>query len=258
MKAVRTNFAIAMLFLSYAAAQNSAGTATVQSITYARQGTDLRIELTLSSPVIPAAETAVHPDRILLDLPGAICTDRIKTVEIGSNGVRRVRTAQHSTDPIITRVVLYLDQAHPYTVKSAGNRIIVTVSSAVVAVRSGAPVAAKSASWTGIFRRQSRTPEVSAEENAPKPASEPPAATAKLGPYIPPSLTSPTPWFPFATSIKAEMRSHAGSVAPPSFPPVQVAPGAGGTNSSASTPPPIVAPLPPAHASTNPGGTSVE
>src|ERR1700690_3476946 len=252
MKAVRTNFAIAMLFLSYAAAQNSAGTATVQSITYARQGTDLRIELTLSSPVIPAAETAVYPDRILLDLPGAICTDRTKTVEIGSNGVRRVRTAQHSTDPIITRVVLDLDQAHPYTVKSAGNRIIVTVSPAV------APVAAKSGSLRGIFRRQSRTPEVSAEENAPKPASEPPAATAKLGPYIPPSLTSPTPWFPFATSIKAEMRSHAGSVAPPSFPPVQVAPGAGGTNSSASTPPPIVAPLPPAHASTNPGGTSVE
>src|ERR1700687_2046008 len=98
MKAVRTNFAIVMLLSSYAAAQNSASTATVQNITYARQGTDLRIEVTLSSPVIPAAETAVHPDRILIDLPDAICTDRTKAVEIGANGVRRVRAAQHSTD----------------------------------------------------------------------------------------------------------------------------------------------------------------
>ncbi len=76
--------------------------------------------------------------------------------------------AQGSTrpSPMITRVVLDLDQAHPYSVKSEGNRIVLTVSAAVAVVRSGAPVAAKSGSLTGIFRRQPRAPEVSAEENA--------------------------------------------------------------------------------------------
>src|SRR5579863_2767375 len=114
MTAGRTNFAIVMLLLSCAAAQTAANPATVQSVTYAREGSDLRIEIRLSSPVMPSAETAVHPDRLLLDLPGVICTDQTKTVDIGSNGVRHVRTAQHSTNPLITRVVLDMDQVHSY------------------------------------------------------------------------------------------------------------------------------------------------
>jgi hypothetical protein len=201
MKAVWINLGMVMLLLSYAAAQNSAPTATVRSITYARQGTDLRIEVTLSSPVQPSIETAVHPDRILLDFPDTVCTDQTKAVEVGANGVRRVRAAQHSTNPMITRVVVDLDQIHPYSFKSEGNRIVLIVSPAVAssqAARSGAPVAAKSGSLTGIFRRKPRAPEVGVETTPAPVEAIPPATTAKLGPYIPPSLTGPTPWFPSA------------------------------------------------------------
>src|SRR5271165_3595764 len=199
MKAIANNLGTLMLLLSCAAAQTPANTATVQNIAFTRQGTDVRIEVTLSSPVTPSIETAVHPDRILLDLPGTTCAEGTKQVGVRVGGIRRVRAAQHSTGPMITRVVVDMDQAHPYSLKSEGNRIVLTVSPAVAALRSGAPVAAKSGSLTGIFRRKPRAPEVSAEENVPQPApSEPPATTAKLGPFIPPSLTGPTPWFPSA------------------------------------------------------------
>src|SRR6202140_1692535 len=168
MTAVHKIIAMVMVSLSLACAagQNTAATMTVQHIAVTRDGTDLRIEVDLSSAVTPSVETAIHPDRILLDFPDTICGPATQKI-VNMNGVRRVRTAQHSTNPAITRIVLDLDRAHPYVLKSEGNRIIVTVSSAVVALRSGAPVAAKSGSLTGIFRRKPHTLEVSTEENAP-------------------------------------------------------------------------------------------
>src|SRR6202162_3141834 len=127
MKAVQRHLGILMLLLSCAAAQNGAGTTTVQRVTTAIQGGDLRVEVTLNTPVKPSFETASNPDRILLDLPDTTSNDNLRSVAVNANGVRRVRTGQHSTSPLITRVVLDLDQAHPYTVTTDGSRIIVTI-----------------------------------------------------------------------------------------------------------------------------------
>ncbi len=78
-------------------AQSAAGPATVQSVTTARQGTDLRVEVTLSSPVKPSFDTASNPDRILLDLPDTRSNDAVKTISVHVNGVlpRTHRAAQH-------------------------------------------------------------------------------------------------------------------------------------------------------------------
>jgi hypothetical protein len=170
-----------MLLLSCAAAQNTARTATVQNVAVAREGAYLRLEVTLSSPVKPSVETAVNPDRILLDLPDTICTDKTKQVEIHANGVRRVRTAQHSTSPLVTRVVLDLDQARTYSLKSEGNRIILLVSSTATARgdRPAAPVAATSGSLIGIFRRRQGVPPPITADNLPVPEQpSPPPDTA--------------------------------------------------------------------------------
>ena len=118
MTAVQKHLGTITMLLSCAAAQNTGRTATVQSVATAREGSDVRVEITLSSPVEPAIETAVHPDRILLDFPDTTCNDNTKNVAVNANGVRRVRTGQHSTSPFITRVVLDLDQAHPYILKT--------------------------------------------------------------------------------------------------------------------------------------------
>jgi hypothetical protein len=191
MTAVQKHVGTLMLLLSCAAAQNTAGTVTVQSVTAAREGTGLRVEITLSAPVRPSFETASDPDRILLDLPDTTSNDRIKSVPVNANGLRRVRTGQHSTSPLVTRVVLDLDQAHPYAVKTEGNRIVVTVSGVENARNSsqGAPVAATSGNLIGIFRKHPATPPVTPDNSADFPTPVPPPTPA--GPaFEPPSNNS--------------------------------------------------------------------
>src|SRR5271166_769078 len=135
MKTVGKHLGIWMLLLSCAAAQTKSATTTVQSVKVVRDQAGLRVEVTLSSPVQPAIETAVNPDRILLDLPGTVATGNTQK-QVNTGGVRQVRASQHSTVPPVTRVVLDLDQAHSYAMKTEGNRIIVTVGLALNAGRS--------------------------------------------------------------------------------------------------------------------------
>jgi hypothetical protein len=192
MTAVQKHLGTLMLLLSCATAQNTSGTATVQTVTTVRDGSDLRVEITLSAAVKPSFETASNPDRILLDFPDTNPTDRVKSVAVNAVGVRHVRTGLHSMSPLVTRVVLDLDQAHPYTVKTEGNRIVVTIS-AVENVRGtshGAPVAATSGNLIGIFHRRRETPTPPAEDSsADFPAPVPPATTA--GPaFEPPANNS--------------------------------------------------------------------
>src|ERR1051326_4916760 len=123
MTVVQKHLGIATLLLSYAAAQSTGGTPTVQSVTAAQAGSDVRVEVTLSSPVKPSIETAVHPDRILLDFPGATFTDNVRNVPVNANGVRRVRTGQHSASPLVTRMVLDLDQSHQIGRASCRERV---------------------------------------------------------------------------------------------------------------------------------------
>lgn len=142
-----------MLLLSCAAAQQAAAPATVQNISTVRDGTDLRVEITLSAPVNPSVETAENPHRILLDFPGTAPGNNQKTLPVNANGVRRIRTGQHSTTPLITRVVLDLDQPREYAVKSEGNVVILTISPPERRVAHSTPVAATSGNLIGIFRR---------------------------------------------------------------------------------------------------------
>jgi len=181
-----------MLLLSCASSQNPGVIATVESVTAARDGADLRVDITLSSPVTPSVETAFHPDRILLDFPDSTFSDNTKNVPVNANGVRRVRTGQHSATPLVTRVVLDLDQAHTYSLKAEGNHIIVTVGPAENAHNAshGAPVAATSGNLIAVFRRhRDANAPIAEDSSANLPPPIPPATTA--GPaFEPPSENS--------------------------------------------------------------------
>jgi len=243
-----------MLLLSCAAAQNTIGTATVQSVTVAREGTDLRVEVTLSAPVKPSVETAVHPDRILLDLPDTVFHNDIKNVSVNTNGVRRVRTGQHSTSPLITRVVLDLDQAHLYTVETEGNRIVLRIAAPENArsASRGAPVAATSGNLIGVFRRHRDTAAPITEDNSAPPP--PPAPPTIAGPgFEPPANDSPlavsppgrsTPPSPQSQPVAA---STAGTAGPGSFSQNQIAAAAmpaAAPSLPSSAQPPAIAPSP--------------
>ena len=250
-----------MLLLSCAAAQNGAGTATVQRVTTALQGGDLRVELTLSAPVKPSFETASNPDRILLDLPDTSSNDNLRSVAVNANGVRRVRTGQHSTNPLVTRVVLDLDQAHPYTVTMEGNRIVVTVGVAEKAhnVSHGAPAAATSGNLIGVFHKKREKPSPAAEDTSSD--FPPPAPPSVAGPgFVPPSdnsaaLPAPPPPIAPAPRNQAPQSEQASasvqnSTAQPSLEQKQIAdtakPEASPVTSSGATVTPSTDAVPPA------------
>lgn len=230
-----------MLMVSCAAAQS----VRVQKVTAAKEGADVRVEITLSSPVTPAVETASHPDRILLDLPGTTCTEETRQVGVHANGVRQVRTAQHSTHPLITRLVVDLDGTHPYTLKSEGNRIVVIVSPPLAArrnTRQGAPAAATSGTLIGIFRRRQEAPAATSNEEdlravplpPPPPAVVPAAATptANTTTAAVPADRQPAPVLQSAP-VAASRQSSSGE---PSFAQTQIATAAPPPDPSAGNP----------------------
>src|SRR5579863_10116491 len=259
MTAVHKHFAIWMLLLSCAAAQNTPGTATVQNVAVTQEGADLRVEITLSSPVKPAIDTALHPDRILLDLPETVCTDQTqKKVDVHVNGVSRIRTSQHSTSPLVTRVVLDLDQAHPYNLRSEGNRIVLIVSPsmAVRRARQIPPAAATSGTLVGIFRRRQGLPPLATPDDSPAPAEPVPppsiaAAPVSSAPASSSSVTTP-PSSQAATPVspnKSAMAAVTTPAAQASFSQNQIASSSSAQNTTrvaAPTVPPVdVAPLAP-------------
>jgi hypothetical protein len=207
-----------LIVLAISAAAQTPNNAVVESVTAARAGNDLRVEIRLTKPVTPSVETAFGPDRILIDLPGTTCNNKSKKLSVDANGVRRVRTAQHSTTPMITRVVIDLDRSHPYTLKMDGTRIILTVGPAESAgkIRQGPPPAATSGSLLAVFKRKAESrASISAEDNTPyipSPAPPPPVT----GPSFEPPTESSSASIPAPPPPIAE--AAATSAAPPSAP----------------------------------------
>ena len=195
MKAVQKHLSLILILLSCAAAQNGTGTATVQNVTVARQGIDLRIEITLSAPVTPTVDTAENPHRILLDFPDTVVSTAAKLVPVNDNGIRRVRVGQHSTSPMVTRVVVDLDQVHLYSVRTEGKRVIVSV--AAPDKREAArnvPVAATSGNLVGIFhRRHNPTPVTDTPEDTAVPTPPPVIAGPAFDPSKEKSSASAAP-----------------------------------------------------------------
>jgi AMIN domain len=212
MTAFQKHLGFLALMLSCAAAQNPSP-ASVRSVKTSHQGSDLRIEITVTAPVKPSVETAENPHRILLDFPNTVCNDSTRNVSVHANGVRQVRTAQHSTAPYVTRVVLDVDEIRPYVVTAEGTSIILTIAGEDKHVAHGAPVAATSGNLLAVFRRRrdGSGPVIDDTSGNPGPSLPPPPplvagpsfqppSSASSIPAPPPSVAQPRPTTPAATS----------------------------------------------------------
>lgn len=217
-----------LVLASCAAAQNgTTAPATVQNVTVAREGTDLRVEITLSAPVTPSVDTAVKPNRILLDLPDTVPGTSPKAVPVNDNGVRQVRTGQHSTLPLVTRIVVDLDQLHLYSFTTEGNRIILTVVAPDKrAISRNVPVAATGGNLAGIFRRHrddkpaTDTPTETAVPAPPPAVAGPAFDPSKQNSSAPPA---PPPAVAAASPAPSPASSQVQPAAPPSFEQSQLA-----------------------------------
>jgi hypothetical protein len=184
----KTQYAILLLLLSSAAAQIAApGAATVQHLRVVRDGTKLRVEITLSGPINAHANVtlAKNPDRLVLDLPNVLSHPKQQQVAVNYKGVRRVRLGLNSADPPITRVVVDLDQTHPYVLRSDGNRVMLIVgaaSNAIAGAGQGARAAGASGGLVGIFRRRPAAPpmDVGSDSATGLPTPPPPGAPIKF------------------------------------------------------------------------------
>lgn len=250
---VRRYFTTLILFAGSAAAQSAPTNAVVESVTAVRAGKDVRVEIRLTKPVTPSVDTAFGPDRILLDFPGTTCNENTRDLSVNANGVKRVRTAQHSTSPVIARVVVDLDGSHPYTLKAEGTRVVLLVGAAENAktARQGPPPAATSGSLLSVFKRKPETKASipSEDDNTPyTPLPAPPPSVT--GPsFEPPKQSSaesfPAPPPPIAQTPAA---SVAPSSAPSSSPAVQESQNAPAVAAAVATP---ASPSPTTSASVN-------
>src|ERR1700730_7950350 len=184
----KTQCGILLLLVSCAAAQIAApGRVMVRHLRVVRDSTNLRVEITLSGPIDANANVtlAKNPDRLVLDLPNALSEAKQQQVSVNYKGVRRVRLGLNSANPPVTRVVVDLDQTHPYVLHSDGNRVVLivsTASNAIAGAGQGAQAAGASGGIVRIFGRRPAAPPMDAGHDSPTglPAPPPPGAPIKF------------------------------------------------------------------------------
>jgi hypothetical protein len=147
-----------LLLVPLAIAQNlSPKPAEIRNLEVLRNGSELKFEITLNQPVKPIVTLARDPDRLVVDLPNTTAAAKQERRSVDQGGVKAVRLGLNSTDPLITRMVVDLEEARPYGVNATGNKITLSIllaeQNARGGSRKGAPVPAASGPLLGRLHR---------------------------------------------------------------------------------------------------------
>ena len=113
--------------LVLAALEMAAGQTAIKEIHVAPKGDQEVVSVRLSSSVVPGIIVAKDPDRLVLQFANTAVPQRQQLALVEQNGVRAVRIGLNKSDPPVTRVVVDLNQAHPYSVSMNGNTVTLTV-----------------------------------------------------------------------------------------------------------------------------------
>jgi type IV pilus assembly protein PilQ len=130
---------IPLLMLSVAMAQTpgpqAAGTAAhplIQKVDVLKSGDGISVEITGSGPLSGTATMVPNPDRLVVDVPGAVVS-RSRHIAIGADGIKAVRLGQNSAHPPVARLVVDLLAARDYQLVPQGNKIVLKLRAAQVA-----------------------------------------------------------------------------------------------------------------------------
>jgi type IV pilus assembly protein PilQ len=88
-------------------------------------GGSTTVEILASGPLNPQAMRLAGPDRIVVDLLGAVPKGQPQTVAVNARGVAAVRMARFQANPPITRVVVDLDGACDFELANHGTKLSV-------------------------------------------------------------------------------------------------------------------------------------
>jgi hypothetical protein len=172
------NLGILLVLAAGALAQSDRGFVRLQKLDVADDQGAARLELTLSAPLTyPQVSTETHPDRLVLELPGAVPGEAVRLLPWNRDSVKTIQVVEGkpSSEPV-TRVVVELKSRRAYDLSVDGNRIVLTVLAEGEASNRTPPAAAASAPIFGRRHRDtSELPQTTPNSNPPSEIVPPPA-----------------------------------------------------------------------------------
>ncbi len=105
----------------------AAGQGEVRKVEVFPAADGVRVEVTLSALVTGTVETAQHPDRLVLKLPGTVSDAQQTRIAVRQFGVRSIRYGLNRANPPETHLVVDLDGEHSYKLSNSGTKIILLV-----------------------------------------------------------------------------------------------------------------------------------
>ena len=113
------------LIVSPLASQNAP---RVQHVSVLGSGQAIEVEIRTSAAIVPQSQAITGPDRIVIDFPGALPAPELRNLSSVNRGaLKAIRTGLFSSKPPITRIVLDLSTAQPYTVFPGRNSVLLKV-----------------------------------------------------------------------------------------------------------------------------------
>ena len=167
-------------------------------------GGEVRLEITLSSAVTPAVETAQHPARLILKLPGTVADAQQKRIAVRQFGVRSIRYGLNQAVPPETRFVVDLDQEHTYKLSTDGMKIVLVVEE---------PLSASARRRTGPAAAATRPLLVSLGRRSDSGGGQPASSSNQDSVLLSPPPSGPPIQFP-APSDNSESTARATATAP--------------------------------------------
>lgn len=121
------NALFCVLGVCVAAVTAQSQVATIERVTVSGNDDTIVVGIDSSQPVTPQARLLSGPDRIVVDLPGAVPGKQLRGIPL-RGALRSVRVGLFTAKPPVTRVVLDLKIPQKYQVSAIGNKVLVTVN----------------------------------------------------------------------------------------------------------------------------------
>jgi len=115
------------LLASLSVSATDASPGEIRKVEVLPAGGEVRVEITLSAMVVPAVETAHDPERLVVKLPGTAAGQQQRRIAVQQYGVRAVRFGLNQPNPPETRLVVDLDEEHPYKMTTEGSKVILLI-----------------------------------------------------------------------------------------------------------------------------------
>ncbi|KAA6463171.1 AMIN domain-containing protein [Acidobacteria bacterium AB60] len=116
-----------LLAVSASAASASSMDPEIKTIYVAPEGNEVRIEANLTSPAKPVITVEGNPPQLVIKFPEVSFAQHSEYLSINRNGVKDVHAESDPDHPATTRIVAEIGANHPYAVKSAGNKFVLSI-----------------------------------------------------------------------------------------------------------------------------------